>query len=144
MREAGFTLVELMVVLVIIGLLSTAAMLAMPKPGAGLADEAERFAARARAAHELAIIENRLLSLRVDTGGYRIEARGSDGWTPLMQRPFQPVAWVDGTRASVGPTGERSLLDPTGLADPLLVTLSRGGALVRVELSAGGDIRVRR
>lgn len=138
--EEGFTLVELMVVLVIVALLSTAAMLAMPEPGGSLADEAERFAARTRAAQELAIVENRPLRLRVDQEGYGIEARGEDGWSVMSERPFERVLWVPGTQAPEG----TSLLDPTGLLDPLLVTLSRDVEQVAVELEAGGGIHVRR
>ena len=43
--EGGFTLVELMVVLTVIGLASAAAVLAMPDPRGRLVDEGARFAA---------------------------------------------------------------------------------------------------
>ena len=51
-RRNGFTLVELMVVLFIIGLAATAVVLAVPEQGGSLQAEAERFAARAKAARD--------------------------------------------------------------------------------------------
>ena len=48
-----------MVVLAIIGLVSGAVVLAMPDPRGRLRDDAERFAARARAAQDKAVIEAR-------------------------------------------------------------------------------------
>ena len=54
--EGGFTLVELMVVLTVIGLASAAAVLAMPDPRGRLVDEGARFAARVRAAQDSAVM----------------------------------------------------------------------------------------
>ena len=65
-KESGFTLVELLVVLVIIGLAAAAVVLAIPDPEGSLQTEAERFAARAKAARDLAIVESRPALLRID------------------------------------------------------------------------------
>jgi len=51
----GFTLVELMVVIAIIGVAAGAVMLSMPDPRPTLAVEAERFAARLTLAREEAV-----------------------------------------------------------------------------------------
>ena len=61
-----------MVVIVIIGLAASVVVLAMPDPGGGVAAEAERFAARAKAARDLAIVEARPAMLSVDAAGYQV------------------------------------------------------------------------
>src|SRR5207253_9615387 len=71
----GFTLIELMVVLVIIGLAAAAVMLALPEAGGSLAGEADRFAARARAARDTAILDSRAVALQVGSGGYEVARR---------------------------------------------------------------------
>lgn len=138
--SAGFTLVEMMVVLVIVGLLAAAAVLAMPEPGGGLRVEAETFAARAKAAQETALIESRATSLAVGSGGYAI-ARSRDGAWQEMAR----FAWQDGTAPDLGAAGQaRTVFDSTGSADPLEVTLRRGERRVRIEIGGDGEIQIQR
>ena len=71
----GFTLVELMVVLVIVGLVSAAVVLAMPDPRGALRGEALRLAARADAARERAMMDNRPVALVIRDQGYGFEWR---------------------------------------------------------------------
>src|SRR5688572_22965984 len=73
--ERGFTLVELIVVIVIIGLAAAAVVLAVPEQGGSLQAEAERFAARAKAARDSAIVESRPVLLTVGPGGYDVARR---------------------------------------------------------------------
>lgn len=136
MAERGFTLVELMVVLAILGTLAGAVMLALPDPSGGLGAEAERFAARARAARDAAIVAGRPRSLAWDARGYRIEERLEGEWAEMARH-----AWADGTR---GPEPARTLFDPTGLADPALVALARGDRRIAVSIGGDGAIDVRR
>jgi len=75
-RERGFTLIELMIVIAIIGLASAVVVLALPDPRGRLTDEAARFAARTRAAHDLAVVGARCpRAAMVLTNG-----RTADGW----------------------------------------------------------------
>ena len=142
--EHGFTLIELLVVLTIIGLMSAAVVLAIPDPGGGLAAEAERFAARAKAAQERAIMDNRSFALRVTAEGYGFERRQGREWQALEQKPFANTRWEDGTNASLADGMERVVFDSTGYAEPLRLTLSRRGQEVAVEIADGGQIHVRR
>jgi general secretion pathway protein H len=140
--QQGFTLVELLVVLTIVALMSAAVVLAVPDPEGPLAAEAERFAARAKAAQERAIMDNRSFALKLTADGYAFERRQGREWQTLVDKPFATVAWKDGTAPSL--EGGRIIFDPTGYAEPLRLTLSRGGEQVSVEIAEGGRIRVAR
>lgn len=133
--ETGFTLVELMVVIVIIGLMASVVVLAMPDPGGGVAAEAERFAARAKAARDLAIVEARPAMIAVDAGGYQVSRRVRGQW-----RPGERYDWQAGTAAAGGATR----FDSTGLAQPATLVLSRGGREARVEIRGDGTVHVQR
>jgi len=133
--EHGFTLVELMVVIVIIGLALSVVMLAMPDPGGGVTAEAERFAARAKAARDLAIVEARPAMLSVDPAGYRVSRRVRGEW-----RPGEHHDWQSGTAAAGGATR----FDSTGLAQPATLILSRAGREARVEIRGDGTVHVQR
>ena len=134
-RESGFTLVELMVVIVIIGLAASVVVLAMPDPDGGVAAEAERFAARAKAARDLAIVEARPAMLSVDGTGYQVSRRQRGEW-----RPGDRYEWQGGTQAAGGATR----FDSTGLAQPATLILTRGGAEARVDIRGDGTVHVSR
>lgn len=139
-RADGFTLVELMIVLVILGLATTVVVLAMPDAGGSLQSEAERFAARAKAARDNAIVESRPALLRVDTEGYSVARRLDGAWQEAAR-----VDWADGTEVTAeGADGAQARFDTTGLASPLGVTLRRRDRQVAVSIEADGSVHVRR
>lgn len=133
-RTDGFTLVELMVVIVIIGLAATAVVLAMPGPGGGLRSEAVVFAARAKAARDDAILEARPAEVRIGPGGYEVARRERGEW-----RVRARYDWTEGTRAEA-PAAIR--FDATGMAEPATLLLSRGERRATVAVGADGGIGV--
>ncbi|MFS0771513.1 GspH/FimT family pseudopilin [Sphingomonas sp. 1P08PE] len=142
--EHGFTLVELMVVIVIIGLAAAIAAFNMPDPRGRVFDEGLRFAARVRAARDIAVVEARPVSLWVTSGGYGFERRVAGRWSPVADKPLRVERWEEGTRAAIPDPGGRVRLtfDPTGIADRGLdLQLSRSGVDALVRVGADGEVR---
>lgn len=143
--ERGFTLTELMVVLVILGILASAIVFVMPDPRGRLIDEGEAFAARAHAAQEAAIVEMRDTALWVSPAGYGFERHDGEAWRPIGRPPFQDRQWPADTAVTIAQEdGERTriVFDATGLNDPLDVTLARDENRVSVAIGADGTIDV--
>ncbi len=137
-RSAGFTLVELMVVLVIVGLAAAAVVLAMPEAGGSLAGEADRFAARAKAARDTAILESRAVALQIGRGGYDVARREGGAW-----RTQTHYDWAERTVPDVGGSSEASIrFDSTGFSEPARVTLRRGEDRAAIDVTGDGGIRV--
>ncbi len=138
-KRAGFTLVELMMTLVVIGLAAGAVVLSMPDPRPAVGETAERFAARLVRAREEAILTNRIVAVSTDASGY--EFAGFDGadWTPLTG-PFTRESWDEGVVAPRRPV--RIVFDATGGAEPVEVPLSRAGRTVAIQIDAAGEVTI--
>ena len=132
-------------VVTVIALVSAAAMLALPDPAGRVRDEAERFAARTRAAQSEAIVAAAPVSVWITTGGYGFDQRRAGGWTPIGERQFGVERWKEGTRAELPVAGGRTRItfDPTGFADqPLELRLTRDRAVALVHIDADGSVQV--
>src|SRR5687767_4668514 len=103
-KQEGFTLIELMVVLVIFGLAAAAVVLAVPEAGGSINGEAERFAARAKAARDTAILESRAVALQIGRGGYEVARRDGGVW-----RTEAHYDWVERTVPDVGGADQASI-----------------------------------
>ncbi|WP_197042260.1 prepilin-type N-terminal cleavage/methylation domain-containing protein [Sandarakinorhabdus oryzae] len=114
--EAGFTLVELVVVMVIIGITSAALVLTLPGPDARVRGAAEKLAAQAAATRDMAIL----------TGKSTL---------------FQPAV-PDGLTLTSDPDGPISF-DATGLATPAQIIIVSGDASARVRIDAAGGVNAR-
>ena len=143
--DSGFTLVELMIVIAVIGIASAAVVFALPDPRGRLRDEGLRFAGRVRAAHDAAIVGARPVSVWVSPGGYGFDQRANGAWLPVSEKPMRVEQWSAGTAATVREQGgrERVVFDETGLPDrPLDVALVRDRSQVHVRIAGDGSVRV--
>lgn len=139
--QAGFSLVEMLVVLVVVGLVSSVVLLNARPSRPGLAEEADRFARTLAEARDTALIGNRPVLVEVTPDGHALRRRTGDGWS--QPASGEAVSWETG--ASVQAEGRRFplaiLFDPMGLSDALTLTIYRDGRSETVELDGTGSVR---
>lgn len=142
--ELGFTLIELMVVVTIIGLASAVVVLALPDPRGRLSDEAARFAARASAARDLAVVGAKPISVWVSEGGYGFDERRDGDWVAMAEKPLRVTQWGRGTHAvPTSGSRDRVLFNSVGSTDrPLDLTLERDAQRLVVHIGNDGKVRV--
>ena len=81
-RERGFTLVELLVVVVVMALVGAVAIATLPPPVTEAEATAERLASRLPRLVDEAIVRARPLGLDADADGLTVLTYEADGWTP--------------------------------------------------------------
>lgn len=142
--ERGFSLVEVMVALAILGLLTGAVLMTLPADGPRLADEAERLAARLEHAREEALAKNRPVEVAFVANGYRFREQRRGAWEPLDGGPFEPQTWPEGLAVAVEAADGRQAVrfDTTGAAEPATIRLSNRTRAVRVAVDAQGETQV--
>ncbi|MBY4637969.1 GspH/FimT family pseudopilin [Sphingopyxis sp. XHP0097] len=142
-RTGGFTLVELMVVLMILALAATAVVLTIPDEQQTVRSEADRLAARLAAARDIAVVEGRSVAVRFAPSGYGFERRIEGSWQPLPGRSFAQRNWPSDV-AFAGGDGQpvaRLIFDRVGTSPtPQALVLSGGGARETVRISATGEV----
>ncbi len=141
-RRAGFTLVELLMTVAIIGVAAGAVVLSMPDPRSSVGEDAERFAARLQRAREEAILSGRPVAVEAAACGYAFSAFDGERWTPLRDGPFGDEPWSDGVVAVPVEPPLRLTFDPTGVAEPARVVLSRDGRSVAVAVDGAGEVSI--
>lgn len=143
-RAAGFTLVEMMVVLVIVGLAGATVLLTLPTGSRGVRDEADRLALQLARARDEAVLGNREVEAVVDADGIAFRIRRGGEWQPLADGPLRTLPLADGTHAEFARGRERARFgfDPTGLATATAVTLVRDGARAEIRVDGAGEIVV--
>ncbi len=134
----GFTLVELLMVVAIIGLAAGAVVLSVPDPRPAVGAEAERFAARLARAREESILTNRPVAVEATSAGYGFMVFDGARWAALSDGPFGPETWTAGT--TLEPSQVRILFDPTGVAEPAAVTLTRDRDSRTVSVDGAGEV----
>lgn len=140
-RRSGFTLVELLMTVAIIGLAAGAVVLAVPDPRPSVAQDAERFAARLSRAREEAVLTNRPVAVETTPAGYGFSVFDGADWSALTDGPFGQEAWSEGV--TVSPADPvRVVFDPTGVAEPATLTLSRDGRATRIAIDGAGEVTI--
>lgn len=143
-REAGFTLVELMIVLFIIGLTASLVVLTMSSGGNALEEDAQRFAARTAALRDNAILQSRPMAVQITSSGYSFLERRKGSWSVLEDKPFVSTSWASGIAPDLGDRGSMLIsFESTGLpGDPEEIVLTLDGRERRIIIAPMGDVRL--
>ncbi|RXU58558.1 type II secretion system protein GspH [Pseudomonas protegens] len=145
-KQRGFTLIELMVVLVIIGIASAAVGLSIkPDPLQQVRKDAERLAQLLQVAQAEVRADGRPITWRATAKGFAFSRRAESGsgiddlrGDPLLR----PRAWeTPGLQVRIEP-GPRLILNAEWITPPLRLVLSDGRHSLGVERNATGQLRV--
>ena len=139
--RSGFTLVELMMVVAIIGLAAGAVVLTLPDPRPSADKAAETLAARLNRAREEAILSNRPIAVTADETGYHFTAFDGREWQALSDGPFRPQP-MEGVAITWPEPEGRLVFDPTGAADPASLTVTASGRHRTVSVDGAGEARL--
>ncbi|MEQ4574725.1 MULTISPECIES: type II secretion system minor pseudopilin GspH [Gammaproteobacteria] len=151
-RQRGFTLIELMIVLVIVGIGTTAITLKLTQdPARALRLEAQQLAQALVVAQSVARIDGRPIVWLADGEGYRFVRAGTlpeSGRLRSAQAPdafarddvLRARAWRSaGTRVSPQP---RLLVTPEWIGPSWRIRLSDGNASVDISRDASGRLSI--
>ena len=141
--EHGFSLIELLAVIVLIGLLSSVVVLTMADPRGRITGDADRFAGRVRAARDAAVVSGRPMALWVSPTGYGFERREQGEWRALSDGPLAAKDWSSATSARfAGVSQLRLVFDSVGRADqPLDFRLARDAQSIRIRVDLNGQVK---
>jgi general secretion pathway protein H len=149
-REAGFTLLEMLVVLVIAGLLVSLASLAMTRnPRTDLNEEAQRLALLFESAGDEAQVRARPIAWQPYDGGFRFDMHTDDGWRPLRDDLLGPRRWEGGvTSVAIGYPGSdthpsRIVFGTESIDVPVQVTLYSSSGQATIVGTGNGRYEVR-
>ena len=151
--NGGFSLVETVATVAVIGLAVGAVALALPGAGASVRPKAERLAAQLTHAADASILDGVGYGARIDDRGYAFYRIEEATWRAVSDDPalarhdWDGIAAVAETMGGVGSTvSGRSvpnvIFDPTGMSSPFRVTLRRGDAAIDVVGDDMGTIKV--
>lgn len=149
---AGFTLLEMLVVLVIVGLLVAVVTLAPSRNRrTDLAEEAQRLANLLESAGDEAQVRSIPIAWQTVGGGYRFVQRTEGGtWVPMTDDLYRARRWgAEVTGVSVRYTGggevpSRVVLGSEGIDVPVTITLWSGDVRMAVVGTGIGNFVVRR
>jgi general secretion pathway protein H len=142
-RQAGITLVELLVVMAILAFAASLVVLNAPPSRALAKEEAERFAARTRAAWEDCVVKGATASITISDRDYRVERFVGGKWEPAQDaRRFgerrvpdrvgmiaaveDPAAKNEKPKEGEEEQPTRIILDPIGSTTPFRVEFRDG------------------
>jgi general secretion pathway protein H len=149
-RQAGFTLLEMLVVLVIAGLLVSLASLQLTRnPRTDLNEEAQRLALLFESAGDEAQVRARPIAWQPTDGGFRFDIRTEDGWRPLRDDLLRARRWEGGVTGVTiqfldsDKSVSRLIFGTEAIDTPMEITLVSAAGRATIIGSGNGRFQVR-
>lgn len=162
--EAGYTLIDMLAALFVIGLAAGVVAMTLPPPPKPGDEEARAFAAGLRAAADEALVSGLVVGVEADEDGYRFYRRVQGEWAGFTgERLFRARTWSSVRDVAVTREGgavtdarfadlpedlrPRSLtvtFDPIGTADAARVRLDTEDGVFLITVDAVGTVAVMR
>jgi general secretion pathway protein H len=150
-RIRGFTLIEILVVLVIMGIVATSVSLSFTRDESALLSEtSDRLALLLQSAHDDAILTGKPIAWSEEGGSYQFWRPYKDEWKPIetdeLFHQRQLPERISMLELRINNTalkpGELLVFAPGGLATPFEATLAFGPARSKIQGDAAGRVRV--
>lgn len=158
--SSGFTLIEIMVVMVVIALGASIVVLSLPSGQPSLRDEAEKLAARLTLVAETAPISSTMTGVEITSTGYRLATRSLGAWVDHkgLGAPGEIYRWPEGVSLSLRIEGQQTkvlasftqgdqrapdiFFLPSGEQSPFKLLLDNGDENITITADAIGPITV--
>lgn len=137
-RTKGFTLIEILVVILIIGITFSVALLAFGDFGASrkIRSAAEGFAQFLQVTHERALLESTTLQIQLKQTGYTIQRLNAQNrWQPLKNTYYRPHSLPPKTIISVAYGSKKP--------DQLVIIMSASGDMTPFKVHFGSAEKTR-
>lgn len=144
-KEAGFTLVEILCVLVLIGAMSSVVILSIPQPKSALDTQAKQLTGELNALAQDGLISGSVNAAGFSEEGYTLYTFENSEWTERVSGEWQDSYRMSFTRGSAKldlpkKTDPTIMFQPMGLSTPFELILS--DSETKYALITSGDGRV--